>query len=272
MKYFVLCDKFPWFMASFGVCWIFCCSHVKGQVFLKPFPRQLFCSVWVARASPALIMEGQWPQPVSGYPGETRRQVSQDNVQSHSMQWLKPLPSKCLPCKVSPSLWAWCFSPRGFLLLFWWPDHRSAPWFPSSSSLFSFRALHRFSSACLLCCLPVCAHRELHPTHSPAPSQLCPRRLICKTQHKRTPSTPAISKVWHQGRSAIIKPYYSFSEGIQTTHFKKFFTKPSHCDLKAQRAMNELWHWSLSLRSFPFFFFPFGCAHSMWKHSSPAGD
>jgi len=63
-----------------------------------------------------------------------------------------------------------------------------------------------------------CVHTELHPTHSPAPSQLCPRRLICKTQHKRTPSSPAISKVWHQGRSAIIKPYYSFSEGIRTTH------------------------------------------------------
>lgn len=51
-------------MASFGVCWIFCFSHVKGQVFLKPFPQQLFCSIWVAWAPPALVMEGQRPQPV----------------------------------------------------------------------------------------------------------------------------------------------------------------------------------------------------------------
>lgn len=137
------------------------------------------------------------------------------------MQWLKPLPSKCLPCKVSPSLWAWRFSPRGSLLSFWWPGHRSAPWFPKSSSLFSFRALHRLSSACL-CCLPVCPHRELHPTHSLAPSQLCPRRLICKTQQKRTPSTPAISKVWHQGRSAIIKPITPFQRESKLLIFKKF--------------------------------------------------
>lgn len=145
-------------------------------------------------------------------------------------------------------------SPRGSLLSR--PGHRSAPWFPKSSSLFSFRALHRLSSACL-CCLP-CVHTEnciqLTPWyhHSFAPDFNLQDSAKAHTQHSShfqglTPG--ALSN--YQALLLLFRgnPNYSFL---------KIFAKPSHCDLKAQWAVNELLHWSLSLRSF-LFLFPWLC-------------